>query len=156
LRQATSVTKTGTGATTRLSLRIPNYFDGAGIPRDPVIDRITGTVSYQSSTGGKTVPVDYYIQGRAMYRDLNGKATIISGDVQDFNLFILDSATTATADRDFNFSNISGKVAEVKLQIRFKTSFRRLSPSSGANASTAIYNTTLLRNVRTDALTGLY
>src|SRR3954466_731966 len=38
LRQATSVAKTGTGTSTRLTLNIPNYYNAAGTPRDPVID----------------------------------------------------------------------------------------------------------------------
>jgi hypothetical protein len=98
----------------------------------------------------------YYINGTSMNRSLNGTPKVIAANVEDFDLFILDSATTATATTDFNFSDISGKVAEVKLQVRFKTAFRRLIAATGVNPATALYNTTLLRNVRTDAPTGLY
>jgi prepilin-type N-terminal cleavage/methylation domain-containing protein len=156
LRQATSVTKTGTGINTRLTLTIPNYYAADGTPRVPIIDNKTGGVSYQDSAGVKTVPVVYYINGTSMNRSLNGTPKVIAANVEDFDLFILDSATTATATTDFNFSDISGKVAEVKLQVRFKTAFRRLIAATGVNPATALYNTTLLRNVRTDAPTGLY
>jgi Tfp pilus assembly protein FimT len=156
LRQATSVSKSGTGITTRLTLTIPNYFAADGTPRTPTIDNKTGGVSYQDSLGVKTVPVIYYIDGSSMYRNFNGTPLVIAANVQDFDLFMLDSATDINAVTDFNFSDISGKVAEVKLQVRFKTAFRRLLTATGVNPSTALYNTTLLRNVRTDSATGLY
>src|SRR3954469_12009766 len=42
LRQTTTVTKSGTGINTRLTLTIPNYYASSGTPRDPVIDNKTG------------------------------------------------------------------------------------------------------------------
>lgn len=156
LRQATAVSKSGTGITTRLSLKIPNYYAADNTPRVPVVDSKTGGVSYQDSAGVKTVPVVYYINGTSMYRELSGQPVVIAANVQDFDLFMLDSATAPTSSTEFNFGDISGKVAEVKLQVRFKTAFRRIAAATGVNPSTALYNMTLLRNVRTDAPTGLY
>ncbi len=139
-----------------LSLKIPNYYDATGKPVDPLIDSKTGGAYYQDAAGNRTVPVVFYITNDVMYRNLNGLPTAIATNVKDFDIFPIDSATDPNASTDFNFTGISGKVAEVKLQIRFKTNFSEQFATGGVNSSTALYNTTLLRNVRTDAATGLY
>jgi prepilin-type N-terminal cleavage/methylation domain-containing protein len=111
---------------TRLTVTIPNYYDAAGNPSAPVIDK--GRVEYGASA--LPVTVSYYKQGRAIYRESGGKRQEIGSDVDDFDIQIAEA----------------GKTASVSLS--FLPRFQFTSSPLGYREGTATHITTLLRNRR--------
>ena len=152
LRQSLSFAQAGSGTGLVITLTVPKYYDSFGQPRMPSI-KPDGSVVYQD-TG--TLPpqtsstVRYYIQNNRIYRELDGAAKPIAENVQNFAVIPLDSTVDPTAITDFNLSGISTRVAEVKVQVNFNSRF------GSKNVSQTFYNTTLMRNARTDAQTNLY
>ena len=131
LRRALAVT----AATNDTTIQIPSYYDGNNNPQTPTLDG-TGGVYYGAS--GSYVSVRYYLSGSTIYRRQgNGVPVPLAINVQDFIFNVTDS----------------GKV--VSTRITFNPSFTNHT-STAATAATAFYNTTLLRNTRTDNHIGVY
>lgn len=120
LRRAVSVTNTPT----RMIARIPNYYDAAGKPKDPVLRQ--GRVEYDSAVS--TIEVSYYKQGTAIYRESVGRREIIGSDVEDFEINIADVGRS------------------VNVALSFQPRFQFSSSPGGYREGTSTYITTLLRN----------
>jgi type II secretory pathway component PulJ len=152
LRQAVSFSQTGSGQQLVMTLTVPNFYDASGTPRTPVVNA-DGSVSYRdaSVTPPKvTSTIRYFINNQIMYREMDGAARPIAESVAGFVVIPLDSTRDANAAVDFNLTGIVSKVAEIKVQVNFQSRY-------GARAvSQTFYNTTLMRNARTDAQTNLY
>ena len=115
---------------------IPNYYDTTGQPQTPSLDG-NGDVYYGGA--GSSVQVHYYLSGGTIYRQLGTAApTALAVNVQDFIFSVTDS----------------GKVVSTK--ITFNPTFRSAGASADAIAATAFYNTTLLRNARSDSNVSVY
>ena len=115
---------------------IPNYYDTTGQPQTPSLDG-NGDVYYGSA--GSSVQIHYYLSGGTIYRQLGTAApTALAINVQDFIFNVTDS----------------GKVVSTK--ITFNPTFRSAGASADAIAATAFYNTTLLRNARSDSSVSVY
>ena len=152
LRQAVSFSQSGSGASLVMTLTLPNFYDAAGVPRTPVVNA-DGSVSYMDSsvTPAKvTTTIRYFISNQTMYREVDGAARPIAESVAGFVVTPLDSTKDANAATDFNLSGITSKVAEIKVQVNFQSRF------GTSGVSQTFYNTTLMRNARTDAQTNLY
>jgi type II secretory pathway pseudopilin PulG len=153
LRQATAFSQTGSGSALVMTLDIPNFYTSSGAPRPPVINA-DGTVSYKDSSVNppKTSSrIRYFINNQKMYREVDGAAKPIAEDVAQFIITPLDSTTAAgAAEGGFNLTGITGKVAEIKVQVNFRTKF------GSKPVTQTFYNMTLMRNARTDAQTNLY
>ena len=115
---------------------IPNYYGTDGQPQTPSLDG-NGDVYYGAA--GSTVQIHYYLSGGTIYRQ-QGTATptALAVNVQDFIFNVTDS----------------GKVVSTK--ITFNPTFRSAGASADATAATAFYNTTLLRNARSDSNISVY
>jgi len=132
LRRATSVQ----AALNDTTIFIPAYYDSTGMPRDPALDG-QGGVCYGAI--GSSVRVHYYLMAGTIYRQQDSATpTPLAVNVQDFV---------------FNVSD-AGKV--VTTRITFNPTFNSSGASSAATTATAFYNTTLLRNSRTDIESSVY
>jgi type II secretory pathway component PulJ len=117
-------------------IQIPSYYDTSGLPQLATLDG-TGGIYY--GTPGGTISVHYYLSGGTIYRQQdNNKPIPLAVNVQDFVFDVTDS----------------GKV--VSTRITFNPTFSSGRASGDASAATAFYNTTLLRNMRTDNHIGVY
>ena len=115
---------------------IPSYYDQTGSPQTPTLDG-QGGVLYGAA--GSSVRVHYYLMAGTIYRQQdNGAATPLAVNVQDFVFNVTDA----------------GKV--VTTRITFDPTFNSGGASASATAATAFYNTTLLRNSRTDIESSVY
>jgi len=118
------------------SIYIPSYYDANGAVQMPALDG-KGGVYYGAS--GSSLKIRYYLSGGALYRqEGNGTPVILAENVEGFVFDVTDA----------------GKV--VKTRITFNPRFASGGASSAATAATAFYNTTLLRNTRTDIASGVY
>ena len=127
LRRALTVAA-GSDGTTIMTIKIPDYYDAYGKPRNPTLTPTA--VNY----GNPAFPVTvvYKKTGSSIYRVENGgTAREIAADVSDFQLSIQDL----------------GKV--VKTQVTFAPRFKKTATAATRTAST-VYSTTLLRNKRRD------
>lgn len=161
LRYATTFSQTGSGSSTVITMQIPNYYDPTQLdpvtkkpkPRNPTVNS-DGTVSYQDSSTPpkKSNTVRYYmdVAKDTIFREVDGVSRVIADDVADFQILPLDSAVDPNAATDFNLAVLNSKVAEVKVQVNFKTRF------GTKTVTQTFYNTTLMRNPRTDVQTNLY
>jgi type II secretory pathway component PulJ len=134
LRRAISVTAVRNDA----SIKIPCYYDAtpSHSVQTPMLDG-KGGVYYGAADC--FVTVRYYLAGSVIYRKEGSEAAAgIAIDVQDF---------------DFDATDL-GKV--VKTSITFKPTYRSSGASEAVKTATAFHNTTLLRNNRTDVLSGVY
>jgi hypothetical protein len=115
---------------------IPKYYGDDGLPQTPSLDG-EGNVFY--GTEGDSLAVHYYLSGGTIFRQ-SGAATPIplALNVQDFIFDVTDA----------------GKV--VSTRITFNPTFRAGPASADATAATAFYNTTLLRNARSDVNVSVY
>lgn len=117
-------------------INIPNYYDSSGNPRTPTLDGHGGVVYGPS---GSSVRIHYYLSGSQIYRQENdGPAVALATNVADFVFDITDLSKVVTT------------------RITFKPIYRVSGASPDAIAGTAFYNTTLLRNNRTDIPSGVY
>jgi hypothetical protein len=115
---------------------IPNYYGTDGQPQTPSLDG-NGDVYYGAA--GSSVQIHYYLSGGTIYRQQGTAApTALAVNVQDFIFSVTDS----------------GKVVSTK--ITFNPTFRSAGASADATAATAFYNTTLLRNSRSDSNISVY
>lgn len=132
LRRAIAVQATENNTT----IYIPAYYDQNGNPQTPTLDG-QGGVYYGAS--GSSVQVHYYLMAGTIYRQQDSAAaTPLAVNVQDFIFDVTDS----------------GKV--VTTRITFNPTFNSAGASSAATTATAFYNTTLLRNSRTDIESSVY
>jgi type II secretory pathway component PulJ len=132
LRRATAV-QAGRNDT---FISIPAYYDQSGNAQDAMLDSAGGI--YYGSVGS-SVQIHYYLMAGTIYRQ-QGTATPLplATNVQDFVFDVTDG----------------GKV--VTTRITFNPIFNSSGASSDATTSTAFYNTTLLRNTRTDIQSSVY
>jgi type II secretory pathway component PulJ len=115
---------------------IPAYYDQTGTPETPALDG-QGGVFYGAS--GSSVRVHYYLMAGTIYRQQdNAPALPLAVNVQDFVFDVTDA----------------GKV--VTTRITFNPTFNSGGASTSATTATAFYNTTLLRNSRTDIESSVY
>jgi type II secretory pathway component PulJ len=132
LRRALSV-QTAENSTT---ITIPSYYDANGNPQTPQLDG-EGGVYYGAS--GSSVQIRYYLANGTIYRQQDALTSVaIAENVSDFIFTVTDL----------------GKVATTR--ITFKPIFRSSGASQSAIDATAVYDTVLLRNTRTDTETGVY
>lgn len=118
------------------TISIPAYYDQTGTPQTPALDG-QGGVFYGAS--GSSVRVHYYLMAGTIYRQQdNAPALPLAVNVQDFVFNVTDA----------------GKV--VTTRITFNPTFNSGGASAAATTSTAFYNTTLLRNSRTDIASSVY
>lgn len=132
LRRALSVLPAQNDTT----ILIPSYYDVNGAPRMPTLDG-KGGVYYGAI--GSSVSIRYYLSGSTIYRAQAAQTPIaVAENVKDFI---------------FNVTDL-GKV--VTTRITFNPTFVSSGASASATAATAFYNTTLLRNSRTDTGSSVY
>jgi type II secretory pathway component PulJ len=138
LRRALTVS----AAQNNTTITIPSYYDANGFPQMPTLDG-SGGVYYGSAIS--SISVHYYLFGGTIYRQEGTNPTVaIAENVRDFIFDVTDS----------------GKV--VTTRITFDSTFTRAGASAadlglpGTSPATAVYNTTLLRNDRTDIVSGVY
>lgn len=132
LRRALSVS----AAQNNTRITIPNYYDGNGVPQTPTLDGKGGVVY---GPIGSSVNIQYYLLNSTIYRRVGIQSpSAIAENVKDFIFDVTDA----------------GKV--VTTRITFNPTFRSQGASAAATAATAFYNTTLLRNNRTDMVSGVY
>jgi len=118
------------------TIYIPAYYDQTGSPQTPALDG-QGGVFYGAS--GSSVKIHYYLMAGTIYRQQdNGAALPLAVSVQDFVFDVTDA----------------GKV--VTTRITFNPTFNSGGASLAATTATAFYNTTLLRNSRTDIQSSVY
>jgi type II secretory pathway component PulJ len=115
---------------------IPAYYDQTGTPQTPTLDG-QGGVIYGAS--GSSVRVHYYLMAGTIYRQQDSASALpLAVNVQDFVFDVTDA----------------GKV--VTTRITFNPNFNSGGASAAATTATAFYNTTLLRNSRTDIESSVY
>jgi type II secretory pathway component PulJ len=117
------------------TIYIPSYYDETGNPQTPALDG-KGGVYY--GTSGSSVKIHYYLSGGTIYRQQDDKNPIpLAVHVEDFRFDVTDL----------------GKV--VQTRITFSPTFSS-SKAESKTAGTSFYNTTLLRNSRTDIQSSVY
>jgi type II secretory pathway component PulJ len=128
LRRALSI-QTAQNETT---VTIPAYYDANGLPQTPQLDG-HGGIYYGSA--GSVVTIHYYLQNGKIYRQEDANTPVaIAENVSDFVFSVTDL----------------GKVATTR--ITFKPIYRSGGASDSVIAATTVFNTTLLRNTRTDGV----
>jgi type II secretory pathway component PulJ len=132
LRRALSVE----AAQNDTTIYIPDYYDPSGNAQMPALDG-KGGVFYGAV--GSSTKIHYYLSAGTIYRRHNNAVPVaVATNVQDFIFDVTDA----------------GKV--VSTRITFNPTFKNGPASADATAATAFYNTTLLRNTRTDNQIGVY
>ena len=132
LRRATAITATHNDT----RIWIPRYYASDGSVQTPTLDN-EGNVYYGDP--GSSVQIHYYLSGGTIYRQMDSATpTALAVNVQDFVFDVTDA----------------GKV--VSTRITFNPTFRAGVASADATAATAFYNTTLLRNARSDSDISVY
>jgi type II secretory pathway component PulJ len=132
LRRALSVE----AARNDTTIYIPSYYDSTGTPQTPVLDG-SGGVYYGAA--GSSVRIHYYLSGGTIYRQQGAANPVaLAVNVQDFIFDITDAGKVVSTRITFNPTFVAGRA------------------SADATAATAFYNTTLLRNTRTDNQIGVY
>jgi type II secretory pathway component PulJ len=117
-------------------ITIPPYYDADGQPQTPQLDG-AGGVYY--GTSGSSVQIHYYLSDGTIYRQQDAQTPqAIAENVSDFVFDVTDL----------------GKVATTR--ITFKPMFRSSGPSQFAIDATAVNDTVLLRNTRTDTGGSVY
>lgn len=118
------------------TISIPSYYDSSGSPQTPNL-AANGSVYYGNA--GSSVSIHYYLSGGTIYRQQGTNTPVaLAINVQDFIFDVTDSGKVVTTKITFNPTFTSGRA------------------SASATAATAFYNTTLLRNTRTDNNIGVY
>lgn len=132
LRRAVSVQ----AAKNDTTIYIPAYYDQTGNPQTPTLDG-QGGVFYGAS--GSSVRVHYYLMAGTIYRQQdNAPALPLAVNVQDFTFDVTDARKVVTT------------------RIAFNPTFNSGGASAAATTATAFYNTTLLRDSRTDIQSSVY
>jgi type II secretory pathway component PulJ len=122
---------------------VPSYYDANGAPQMPTLDG-NGGVFYGSSANS-SVTIRYYLLNSTIYRQQDSApAVAIAENVRDFVFDVTDSGKVVTTRITFNTTYTSaGRTAAVL-------------GTEATNTASAVYNTTLLRNARTDIQSGIY
>lgn len=124
------------------TITVPSYYDTNGIPQMPTLDG-SGGVFYGGATS--SVSIHYYLFGGTIYRQEGSAPTVaIAENVSDFIFDVTDSGKVVTTRITFNstYTRTGATAADLG------------APTT--NTATAIYNTTLLRNSRSDIASGVY
>jgi type II secretory pathway component PulJ len=124
------------------TITVPSYYDTNGTPLTPVLNG-SGGVSYGGA--GSSVSVHYYLLAGTIYRQEGTNPTLaIAENVRDFIFDVTDAGKVVTTRITFNstFTRAGASAADLG--------------SPGTSPATAIYNTTLLRNTRSDIVSGVY
>ena len=115
---------------------IPRFYGTDGLPQTPALDG-HGDVYYGDP--GSSVQIHYYLSGGTIYRQQDtATPTALAVNVQDFVFDITDAGKVVSTRITFNPTFVAGRA------------------SADATAATAFYNTTLLRNTRTDNGVSVY
>jgi type II secretory pathway component PulJ len=115
---------------------IPAYYDETNNSITPALDG-NGGVYY--GPAGSTVQIHYYLSGGTVYRKEAAKNPVpLAVNVKNFRFDVTDL----------------GKV--VQTRITFSPTFSSQQTSESIVAGTSFYNTTMLRNTRTDIQSGVY
>lgn len=115
---------------------IPPYYDAEGNPQTPSLDG-KGGVYYGAA--GSSVRIHYYLAGNTIFRQEADKSAIpLAVNVQGFQFEVTDL----------------GKV--VQTRITFTPTFSSRQASQSIVDATSFYNTTMLRNSRTDIQSSVY
>jgi len=124
------------------TITVPSYYDTNGVPRTPTLNG-SGGVYYGSSSS--SVSVHYYLLGGTIYRQEGTSPTVaIAENVRDFIFDVTDAGKVVTTRITFTsiFTRAGASAADLGLP--------------GTSPATAVYNTTLLRNTRSDIVSGVY
>ena len=123
-------------ATNDTTIFIPKYYDSSGLPQTPTLDG-NGDVYYGDA--GTSVRIHYYLSGGTIYRQQDTNTPVaLAVNVQDFVFDVTDAGKVVSTRITFNPTFVAGRA------------------SADATAATAFYNTTLLRNTRSDNQIGVY
>ena len=115
---------------------IPRYYASNGSVQTPTLDG-EGNVYYGDA--GSSVQIHYYLSGGTIYRQLDAATpTPLAVNVQDFAFDVTDAGKVVSTRITFNPTFVAGRA------------------SADATAATAFYNTTLLRNARSDSDISVY
>ena len=139
LRRALSVQATQNDTT----IFIPCYYDAAGAPQTPTLDGNGGVVSGPREPRFRCVITSPAAQFTG---STNWPATVSP---------IVSTVAVAENVKDFIF-NVTDLGKVVTTKITFNPIYRSGGATTSAIAATAFYNTTLLRNTRTDTGSGVY
>ena len=120
LRRALSVTT----AAGRLVVKIPDFYDTSGEPRDPQIVRGLAVYGSQHKT------IEYFREGAAIYRKEGNEKKELATDVSDFQLSFQDLGQS------------------IRVSVTFIPRFQLNGSKEGNREATATHCTTLLRNKR--------
>ncbi len=125
------------------TIAIPSYYDANGAPRMPTLDG-NGGVFYGASANS-SVTVRYFLLNSTIYRQQGSAPAVgIAENVRDFLFNVTDSGKVVTTRITFNTIYTSAGSNSAMLG------------ATTTNSTTAVYNTTLLRNSRTDIASGVY
>jgi hypothetical protein len=128
LRRALTVAVDTTPGGERITVTIPDYYDEAGRPRDPII--ANGGIAYGAV--GASIPISYYRRAGVFYRSVDGDEFELATDVADFDVDFTDSGQ----------QTVSVKITFVP---RYRFGGREVSTLREGTAASA---TILLRNKR--------
>lgn len=132
LRRATSVR----AAQNDTTIYMPSYYDATGTPQTPTLDGKGGVIY---GAVGSAVQAHYYLSAGTIYRQQDTRTPVaLAVNVRGFLFNVTDA----------------GKV--VTTRIVFSPNFTSGITSDAATTATAFYNTTLLRNSRTDIQSAVY
>jgi prepilin-type N-terminal cleavage/methylation domain-containing protein len=122
---------------------IPSYYDANGAPQMPTLDGHGGV--FYGSNASSSVVVRYDLLNSTIYRQQGAAPTVaIAENVRDFVFDVTDSGKVVTTRITFNTTYTSAGATNAALG----------APTT--NTASAVYNTTLLRNTRTDIASGVY
>jgi hypothetical protein len=127
LRRALTVNVAAKDGEETLKLTIPDFYDAAGSPREPVITK--GNIVYGDAAG---VQVSYVKKGNQVLRRFREKEDVLAVDVQDFHLDFTDDGKQTIA-----------------VSINFVPRYQFTAKNAeSVREGTTTYTTTLLRNKR--------
>jgi type II secretory pathway component PulJ len=125
------------------TITIPSYYDANGTPQMPTLDGKGGV--FYGASANSSVGVRYYLLNSTIYRQQGSAPAVgIAQNVRDFLFNVTDSGKVVTTRITFNTIYTSAGQTAAALG------------TPATNSATAIYNTTLLRNTRTDIASGVY
>ena len=116
---------------------IPSYYDATGTPQTPALGWRPAAFITERRKFGQSALLSC-LAAQSIRQQDNANPVALAVNVQDFIFDVTDA----------------GKV--VKTRITFNPTFTSGRASADATAATAFYNTTLLRNTRTDNQIGVY
>ena len=127
LRRALTVNVATTAGGETLNLTIPDFYDSAGAPRDPIISK--GTIVYGNPAG---IPISYFKKNGDVIRRVNGKEEKLASDVEKFV---------------FDFTDTGKQTISVSINFVPRYQFSA-TKAEAVRDGTTTYSTTLLRNKR--------